>query len=151
MKFMLSREYEIVFFQVFENALSWRSVKRWITLEGFEELLNVVWLLHHALIKSRSFSETSVFIKPYLRILRTAFHLSLARRKYQSHLKFSIADFLGIVQLIKARQDVVSSETQLLALEIILESSPPACHSLEVAHLQGIFDAFLKFVLFQLF
>ena len=106
-------------------------MKRWLILEGFEELVKLVWLLHHALIKNPSFSVTNVFLKPYLRILRTTFRLSLARRKYQSHLKFSVADFLGIVRFIEAQQDV-RSETQILVLETILESSPPACISIEV-------------------
>lgn len=110
----------------------WRSVKRWLISEGFEELSKMVLLLHGYALQSLSSSEPVVFLRPYLRILGTSFTLSQARKKFQSRLNFSLADFDGIIQLVE-RERVPDHGTRLLALTSILESQPPACFSFQVS------------------
>ncbi|MCO5561984.1 hypothetical protein L7F22_015610 [Adiantum nelumboides] len=114
--------------QIFENTLHWRSIKRWLISEGFEELSKMAMVLHHALVETSSFSEPAMLIKPYLRILGTAFRLSRARRKFQSHCNFSLADIFALIQFAQTEKSF-THETQLLALRTVLECPPPACHS----------------------
>ncbi|KAI5062882.1 hypothetical protein GOP47_0021429 [Adiantum capillus-veneris] len=126
----ISTEIAFQALQIFENTLQWRSIKRWLISEGFEELSKMVMLLHYALVETSSFGEPAMVIKPYLRIIGTAFQLSQVRRKFQSHCNFSLAEILALVHFAETEK-ACTHETRILALRTILECQPPACHSIQ--------------------
>ncbi|KAH7429976.1 hypothetical protein KP509_09G076400 [Ceratopteris richardii] len=122
----VSSELSFKVLQIFENLLEWRSVKRWLVSEGFEELLKMAIVLHNILVESPKFIEPAIFIEPYLRILGTAFRLSQSRRKSQSHLHLPLADLSALIECIDT-QKATTHHIQMLALKTILEVQPPAC------------------------
>lgn len=124
----ISVELAVEALQVCVNALSWKSVKRWLMSDGFEDLSKMALSLHLSIVQKSALRSHTFFRKHTLRILGIALSLSRGRKKFQSHFDFSLKDFIEIVQFVEMEETMAEiSEMRLLTLRTILESSPPAC------------------------
>lgn len=108
--------------------------------EGMEEISTVALGLHHFLTHSNTTcKQRAIFRRPTLRIMTFALRLSQRRKKYQTHFSLSLQGVLDVIQWVESEGSdsgfdiMTSQETRTLALQMLLQCSPPAASTHEVS------------------
>lgn len=125
--------------QIMERVLSWKFMDQRAIGEGMAELTTAALTLRYFLTHCATTpKQWAIFRRPTIRIMTYVLRISQRRKKYETQFRLSLYDVVEAIRWVESEGPdcgygvQTSAETRLLALRMILQSSPPAILTLEV-------------------
>lgn len=106
-----------------------------------EELTTTALGLHRFMIHTAAVPKKRALLRrPAIRVMTFVLRLSQRRKKHHTHFSLSLLGLVEVIQWVESEGpdagfgSVTTQETQILALQMLLQSSPPAASSQEVGN-----------------
>lgn len=124
--------------QIIERLLRWKFLEQRCLGEGMAELTTAALTLRNFLTHCTTPKQRAIFRRPTIRIMTYVLRLSQRRKKHETHFNLSLYDVVEAIRWVESEGAdsgygvQTTGGTRALALQMFLQSSPPAASTPEV-------------------